>query len=49
MKTYKLVRSRLSDAERVMNDMAAQGWQVVSTSYRSFWTVCLLITFVRES
>ncbi len=48
MKTYKIVETRKSCAERLMNDMAAQGWQVVSVSYWSYWTIRLLITFVRE-
>ena len=48
-KTYKIVETRKSHAEQLMNDMAAQGWQVVSVSYWSYWTIRLLITFVRES
>jgi len=49
MKTYKIVETRKSDAERLMNAMAAEGWQVVSVSYWSYWMIRLLITFAREA
>ncbi len=49
LKTYKIIETRKSRAEQLMNDMAAQGWQVVSVSYWSYWTIRLLITFVRET
>lgn len=42
MKEYKVVETRKKKAEALMNEMAAQGWEVVSMTY---WT--LLITFAR--
>ena len=51
MKEYKVLKlgpGQVKDAEKIMNDMAAQGWEVVSTSYWSFWWISLLITFSRE-
>lgn len=32
MKQYKVVEAKVSVAEEKMNDMAKQGWEVVSTS-----------------
>lgn len=49
MKTYKVVTVRKGDAERVMNEMAAQGWEVVSVTYWTYWTIRLIITFVRTA
>ena len=49
MKTYKIMQTRKSRAEELMNEMAAEGWKVVSVSYWSYWTIRLLITFVRET
>ena len=49
MKTYKILETRKSHAEEVMNEMAAHGWKVVSVTYWSCWTIRLLITFVRET
>ena len=48
MKEYKVVESRKGDAEKIMNDMARQGWEVVSVTYWSCWKISLLITFSRE-
>ena len=48
MKEYKVVESRKGNAEKIMNDMARQGWEVVSVTYWSCWTISLLITFSRE-
>ena len=31
-----------------LNDMAKQGWEVVSVTYWSMWTIGLLITFSRD-
>ena len=44
----ELSPSQKKNAEKIMNDMAAQGWEVVSTTSWSFWRVSLLITFSRE-
>jgi len=48
MKEYKVVEVSKKKAEQTMNDMARQGWEVVSMSYWSGWKLCLLITFSRE-
>lgn len=48
MKEYKVVEARKKNAERVMNDMAMQGWEVVSVTYWNMWNICLLITFSKE-
>jgi len=48
MKEYKIVESSKRDAERIMNEMAQQGWEVVSMTYWNMWKLCLLITFSRE-
>lgn len=49
MKTYKVVTARKSNAEHIMNEMAAQGWEVVSVTYWCYWTIRLIITFVRNA
>ena len=49
MKEYKMVETRKKQAEKLMNDMAKEGWEVVSTSYWSMLTISLLITFARET
>lgn len=49
MKKYKIVEVDKCDAEKTMNDMAAQGWEVVSMTYWNFFTVSLLIVFSREA
>ena len=48
MKEYKVVESSKGNAEKIMNDMARQGWEVVSVTYWSCWKISLLITFSRE-
>lgn len=48
MKQYKVVETNKKNAEDIMNDMARQGWRVVSMTYWSYWNVSLLITFERE-
>jgi len=48
MKEYKLVETSREKAEEVMNDMAKQGWEVVSLTALNMWTVSLLITFSKE-
>ena len=47
MKEYKVVKTTQNEAESVMNGMAAQGWEVVTVTYWSYWWVHLLITFER--
>ena len=49
MKEYKVVKASEKDAERVMNDMARLGWEVVTVTYWSYWWVHVLITFVKDS
>lgn len=48
MKEYKVLKVREPDAEARMNEMAREGWSVVSVTYWSYWWVHLLITFERE-
>ncbi len=48
MKKYKIVETSKKKAEKTMNDMARQGWRVVSMTYWSYWTTTLLITFERD-
>lgn len=45
MKEYKVVEVRRPKAEDIMNDMAKQGWEVVSTVC---WGIYLVITFSKE-
>lgn len=47
MKEYKVVETRKKKAEALMNEMAAQGWEVVSMTYWNAWKISLLITFAR--
>ena len=48
MKEYKIIESNKKNAEQVMNDMAKQGWEVVSLTYWNMWKVNLMITFSKE-
>lgn len=48
MKEYKVVETGKSRIEQVMNEMAKDGWEVVSTNYWNAWKVSIMITFVRE-
>ena len=48
MKEYKVMEVKKRDAEKVMNDMSAQGWEVVSMTYWNYWKICLLIVFSRD-
>jgi len=47
MKEYKMIEVSKRKAERLMNEMAEQGWEVVSVTYWNAWKLCLLITFAR--
>lgn len=51
MKEYKnLTASNPKKAEQLMNQMAKEGWEVVSTcQWRGFATLQVLITFSREA
>ena len=49
MKEYKVVKTSEKKKEKVMNDMAKEGWEVVTVTYWSYWWVSLLITFCREA
>ncbi len=49
MKEYKILEVRKNQAEKVMNDMAKNGWEVVSTNYWNSWKISIMITFVRET
>ena len=48
MKEYKVMETSKNSAEKLMNEMAAQGWEVVSMTYWNMWKICLLITFSRD-
>ena len=49
MKEYKVeLAKNLEQAEKIMNDLAKDGWKVVSTAYWDKWKVGLTITFERE-
>ncbi len=49
MKEYKVVEvSKREQVEKTMNDMAKEGWEVVSTNFWNVWKVSIMITFVRE-
>jgi len=48
MKEYKVLETSKNAAERLMNDMAKQGGEVVSMTYWSMWKISLLITFSKE-
>ncbi len=49
MKEYKVVEvNKKALVEKTMNEMAKEGWEVVSTNYWNAWKVSIMITFVRE-
>ncbi len=49
MKEHKVIETRRRNAEKLMNDMAKQGWEVVSMTYwRKLISHALLITFSKE-
>ena len=48
MKEYKMIKTTEKDAENVMNNMAAHGWEVKCVTYWSYWWVHLMITFERD-
>ena len=50
MKEYKVVEAKNAKAaEAVMNEMARDGWEVVSVTYWTYWTTRLVITFTRDA
>lgn len=48
MKEYKMMETSKKKAEQLMNEMAKQGWEVVSVTYWNNFKLCLLITFCKE-
>ena len=48
MKEYKVIETKKNKVERLMNEMAQQGWDVVSVTYYSGWSISLLVTFSRD-
>lgn len=49
MKEYKVIETRKHNAEKLMNEMAKQGWEVVSTTHWiNLISHALLITFSKE-
>ncbi len=49
MKQYMMIETRKRDAQTLMNNMAAEGWEVVTVTHWICWRISLLITFVRET
>ncbi len=49
MKEYKVVETSKKNAEKVMNDMAKLGWDVVCVTYWQNFNVSLIITFSKEA
>lgn len=46
---YKVLEARNSnEAEKLMNDMAKEGWRVIGITYWTNFKVILIITFERE-
>ncbi|MBQ9492544.1 MAG: hypothetical protein IJR54_02250 [Oscillibacter sp.] len=49
MKEYRVAEAKNGKAaEKLMNEMARDGWEVVSVTYWSYWKTCLLVTFARK-
>ena len=50
MKQYKLIETKKANAEKVMNDMAKEGWEVVSVTLDnwSHLSLHLLIIFSKD-
>ncbi|MBQ1991362.1 MAG: hypothetical protein II233_01110 [Clostridia bacterium] len=48
MKEYKVIETTKNDAQKLMNEMSAKGWDVVSMTYWSMWKISLLITFSKD-
>ena len=49
MKEYKVIETKKNQAEKLMNEMAIQGWEVVSMTYWNMWKISLLITFSKNT
>ena len=48
MREFKMIKTSEKDAERIMNEMAKEGWDVAAVTYYSYWWISVLITFRRE-
>ncbi len=48
MKEYKVVPTTLKKMEGMMNEMAKEGWAVVTVTYYAAFSTDLIVTFVRE-
>ncbi len=48
MKEYKVIEVNKKQVEETMNEMAKEGWEVVSTNFWSYWKTGVMITFVKE-
>ncbi len=49
MKKYKVLEAKNSkEAEAIMNDMAQEGWRVLTTTYWLNYKAILIITFEKE-
>ena len=46
---YKVIEAKnAKDAEKIMNQMAQDGWRVISSTYWMNFKAILIITFERE-
>lgn len=48
MKEYKIVEVKKAQAEKTMNEMAKQGWEVVSFTAWNNWRISIMIAFSRD-
>ena len=49
MKEYKILEVKKNEAEKVMNDMAKEGWEVVSVNYWNAWKISLMIISLKRN
>ena len=49
MYAYKVIKvENPNDAEKIMNNMAKEGWRVISINYWTKWSTYLIVTFEKE-
>ena len=49
MKQYKIIEAEIEDAEKLMTDMAKEGWKVVSVTNWAIYSKAVLITFSQDT